>query len=310
MAKSTITSYSGIENYLFKTITIDEETKIHHFHTEIKDVDGEVGNINNLLFDLLNCKQTKNVEVLYSGGMDSELVLKSCLLNKIPTTALTLRLLYKGYPINLCDLYYSEKFCRENSVKQTLIDLDLISFLEKGEHLKYLLPYKIPTLHVASHFYLFEQSTGFPVMGGEYSWPWHHKPLISPHKYQYSMYDKFLQDKGIHGIGNALSASLSINLTMIKNHLDVMSSKNYNGDDENIPLFKKALFEKLELGNFELRKKSYGWEDIGLTIFQKRKVYSEELINQTGTFTHSISWGNKIANLIGENNDRYNNQFV
>ena len=53
--------------------------------TELLDVPFESNrNITDIFNDHLSIRQTKYVEVLYSGGLDSELVLLSCLKNKIP----------------------------------------------------------------------------------------------------------------------------------------------------------------------------------------------------------------------------------
>jgi hypothetical protein len=253
--------------------------------------------IHQMFNEELSIRQTKTVDILYSGGMDSECVLLSCLTNNIPVRAVTMRLLVNNYPINTHDLYYSEKFCRERSVEHKLIDLHVDSFFSNGDHLPYLRPYLITEPHVATHFWLFEQCIGFPVMGGEYSWPQFNKRVLSPHRHAYSCYDKFLSDNGIHGIGNMLNRSLDINLLFIKNNL-TLTKEGYTGDFTNIPILKNKLFTIVGLGDFELRMKSYGWEDLNPILFNKTKFHIE-LIKEFGITQSSITWGQKIANALG-----------
>lgn len=272
-------------------------TELHTYNTSLQDVEtSDINDINQLFSEILSARQTKTVEVLYSGGMDSESVLRSCLTSAIPVRAITMRLLVNGYPINTHDLYYSEKFCRENSVEQKLIDLHVGKFFENGDHLKYLRPYSIIEPHVATHFWLFEQCSGFPVIGGEYSWPQYEKKVLSPHRHEYSCYDKFLSDNGISGIGNMLSSSLDINLMFITNQLAL--SNEYFSDAARIPMLKKKLFSNIGLGDFELRLRSYGWENVSPAVFNKGK-YKITLIKEFGVTKSSISWGAKIAEALG-----------
>lgn len=283
---------SGKNNYLVHTLNAE----LHTYNTTLQDVETSNMNIHQLFNEELSVRQTKTVDILYSGGMDSECVLLSCLTNNIPVRAITMRLLVNNYPINTHDLYYSEKFCRERSVEHKLIDLHVDSFFSNGDHLPYLRPYLITEPHVATHFWLFEQCMGFPVMGGEYSWPQSGKKVLSPHRYEYSCYPRFLNDRGIHGIGNMLNSSLDINLLFIKNNL-VTGREGYFSDFARIPMLKQKLFSNMRLGTFELRMKNYGWENIS-QVFNKMK-YRIELIKEFGITQSSITWGQKIADALG-----------
>lgn len=293
-----VTWGSGINEYRGHSLN----TETHTYNTSLQDVEtSDLTDINQLFNEVLTVRQTKTVEVLYSGGMDSECVLRSCIINKIPVRAITMRLLVNDYPINTHDLYYSEKFCREQGIVQKLIDLHVDKFFEGGDHLKYLRPYAITEPHVATHFWLFEQCAGYPVLGGEYSWPWSTGAIVSPHRHEYSCYDKFLNDNNIPGIGSMLSHSLDINLSFIRNHLALMQrfpAGHYRGSSKQIPMFKRDLFSLIGLGDFELRLRSYGWENISPAIFNKNK-YKIELIKEFGVTHSSISWGTKVAEALG-----------
>lgn len=117
---------SGVDDYKKYTLVEDPVTKKHQFLLTMLDVPViDYPSVFELYDDLLSVRQTKFVDVLYSGGLDSELVLYCCLKNKIPAKAITMRLLVRGCPINLTDLYYSEKFCRANNVEISIFKRDL-----------------------------------------------------------------------------------------------------------------------------------------------------------------------------------------
>ena len=87
--------YSGQDNYLKNTFITDDETNKHTYELElIEDVHiQENRTIYEVYNDLLSVRQTKTVQLLFSGGLDSELTLHACLKNKIPVEAVTLKLL-------------------------------------------------------------------------------------------------------------------------------------------------------------------------------------------------------------------------
>lgn len=290
---------AGKSNFKKHTLILDyHEPGKHRFITELLDVDTEkYDNINEAFADVLSVRQTKFVEVLYSGGMDSESVLNSCTFNKIPVNAITAKFIYKGTTLNTHDLYYAEKFCRERNIKQKLITLDVGKFFENGDHWEYLKPYNIWQSHIATHFWLFEQCTGFPVMGGEYPWPWIDKKVLSPPKNICMTYDLFLKDKGINGIGHMLGSSLESCIFLIEAHLKIAESNDV-GKDENIHFFKKKLFSYLGLGNLELRMKNFGWEFVNRDFFDIHKI-TDEVIKITGWAWPEIIWNKKIGDALG-----------
>ncbi len=283
----------------FKKITCsNDKDGLKHFNTLILDVEKvSCSNINQVFMLYLEQRQTKFVEVLYSGGLDSECVIASCLINKIPVRAVTMKLLVNGYPINTHDLYYSEKFCRQNGIEQKIVDLQVDHFFESGQYISYLEPYQIIEPHVATQFWLFEQCTGFPVLGGEYCWPWTHQNLISPVRHEYSYYDVFLKDQGINGIGNMLGHGLESNLMFITSHLKIFNNQIHDGNMLKIPKLKLDLYQAMGLGTFELRMRSYGWEGVPKSVIDK-SIYRNHLLDKFGSTSNSISWGNEIAKAI------------
>lgn len=231
------------------------------------------------------------VEVLYSGGLDSEAVIISCLQRKKSVVANTVRLLYRGAPINVHDLYYADKFCIAHNIGHRYLDLHIEAFYGNGDHLPYLLPYNINTPNVAAMFWAIEQCTDFPVIGGDYSWPQLENKVYSPHRHSFNCFDDFMRKKSISGVGNMLSHNPDSNRKLIKEHLNVYT----NHTDTN---FKEKIFENLGFGTLERRHKSFGWETANMIGYDWRPVILD-LNSRTTPVTSVIKWGPKFGTLIG-----------
>jgi hypothetical protein len=287
----------------FKKCTLELGEDSHKFTTELLDVSVEYGrNITDIFNDHLSIRQTKYVEVLYSGGLDSELVLLSCLKNNIPVIAITLVIKIDGLIINTHDLYYAEKFCRENDIIHKLIELDADKFFQNGEYLKYLTPYYIIEPHVATHLWLIEQCNYFPIIGGDWPWAHNHKEnkVLSPFRLQFASYERFMQDKGIIGIGNMISYSLDSSVKLIEIHLN-----NYI-PGEPISNFKSRMYQTM-YPELDARLKSHGWENHKTRHFNLLK-YKIELLKQLKPTVPIIKWNNTIKALLNtqaNENDKF-----
>lgn len=258
------------------------------------------------------------VEVLYSGGFDSECVLMSCLTNNIPAVAITMRMMFRGAVINTHDLYYSEKFCRERGVEQTFIDLDIEKFFVNGDHKKYLEPYYLRLNNVATHMWLAEQCTRFPIIGGDYTWPILNDPIkqYSPHRNEFQFYDVFMKDNGITGIGSMMNHSLESNIFFIQTHAQLYKEDpdNIGGDLLKIMTLKHRMLQRLGFDNLEIRHKSYGWEM--LDHYKKwfdATSYNKEFIDKYNFTTNTIKWNKTLGEIIdiepGENYNYYGYEF-
>jgi hypothetical protein len=277
----------------FKKCTLELGENSHKFTTELLDVPYENNrNITGIFNDHLSNRQTKYVEVLYSGGLDSELVLLSCLKNNIPVIAITLVIKIDGLIINTHDLYYAEKFCRENDIIHKLIELNANKFFQNGEHLKYLTPYYIIEPHVATHLWLIEQCSYFPIMGGDWPWAQTHieNKVLSPFRLQFASYERFMQDKGINGIGNMISYSLDSSVKLIEIHLN-----NYI-PGEPVSNFKSRMYQTM-YPELETRLKSHGWENHKTRQFNLLK-YKVELLKQLKSTVPVIKWNTTIKTLL------------
>jgi hypothetical protein len=271
--------YTGLNN--FKKHTVTEK----NFYTLIREFDFEPDrNINDIFYDHLSNRSTKKVEILFSGGADSEYVLKSCIYNSIPLEVMTMIIQYKGITLNVTDLYYSEKFCRENDIKQNLFYLDVDELFSSGKYLEYLIPYSITEPHVASHFWLIEQCNNYPIFGGDWTWYQQHKKVLSPIRLDYTNYERFMENKGISGIGNMIGHSFESLYRFIE-----LQKQN---DGVIVPLLKQKMYDMPYP-----RIRSYGWESVPRNIFDISK-FKTELINKIGIKNPIIIWGDKIKTLI------------
>jgi hypothetical protein len=145
------------------------------------------------------------------------------------------------------------------------------------------------------------------VLAGEYSWPWAHEPLLSPHRLEFSCFDRFIKDNNINGMGNFLNYSYQLNYYLIENHLNIMKSQNFKTDWKHIPIFKQNLYSKLANWNFERRKRSYGFENLPKGLYD-RDQYRNQLLTKYAEVRSEISWDDQIGKLVGggsNSNDRF-----
>lgn len=285
-----------------KHIIKKPEEGMNEFYAEFKDVElRPFDNVLEVFADNLS-NARKPVEILYSGGMDSEAAMRSCQINNIPFKAITMRLNIRGCPINTHDLYYSEKFCRENNIEQKIVDLPVGKFFKEGTFLDYLKPYNITVVHVATHFWLIEQCDSFPILGGDWPWPQLGNGVYSPYNHNFAFYDIFMRDNSISGIGNFLSHSLESCLFLIKAQLDVQAKypDTTGGDNLRIITLKQKMIEQLGLGNLELRHRSYGWEmHKQFKSFFYLHDYTRQAAKEFNLTKNTIIWNKILGDAIG-----------
>ena len=276
----------------------------NEFLTELTDNEFEPNrDIDAIFSSHLEKRQTNTIDLLYSGGLDSELVLMFCIRNKIPVNAITLVIKVKGAILNVVDLYYSEKFCRENNIKQHLFHLDAEDIFHNDAYIDYLVPYQVTDPHFASHFWLLEKCQNFPIIGGD--WPWVHahkvNKVLSPSRIDVCCHDRFMADKNIPGISNMIGHSLESSCYFIKKHID-----NYEtGSDHyhTVPFLKYKMYQY-----DEPRIRSYGWETCPAQLLDL-KNYKSILLEKVGTIKNKIKWGNKIGDIL-QSNTNENSSFT
>lgn len=292
---NTIEWFSGIDNYRKHTLTFGPDSNT--FTLELLDVESRNVNTIHDAFEMHLSGANLPIEVLYSGGVDSECIIKVCLERNIPVKAVTLKLLMSGAPINVRDLYYAEKFCREHGVQHNIVDLNIDRFYGNGDHIPYMDSYKFLRFPTASLLWLLEQCSSFPVIGGDYTWPQNNMgtKLYSPHRHEHMCFDQYMRDKGITGIGNMISHSMDSNLIFINEHLRTHSED---------PFYKHELFHNLGLP-LEQRFRSFGWETIFQETLDTHRMTVDlwtihgDLSKRYGAMNSIIKWNRKFADIIG-----------
>lgn len=113
-----------------------------------------------------HCKQGEKVAVLFSGGVDSELTLRSFLEQGIPVEAHHIR-----YPHdwNKYDTMHVEEYCKSIGIKPIIYDFDPIEWYLSGEAIEYGKFYECSQLVYLSGCYHIEKyiQSGAAVFGGE-----------------------------------------------------------------------------------------------------------------------------------------------
>lgn len=104
---------------------------------------------------------SQTIWISYSGGIDSECVIKSFLEAGIDFKVVTTK--FKG-ELNDYDLYYARKFCREHGVDLTEIEIDIEHFLE-NELEEYAFKLNCNSPIFPSHLKLWDSLDGFIVAG-------------------------------------------------------------------------------------------------------------------------------------------------
>jgi hypothetical protein len=293
--------YSGVDNYRKHTLEFNDTGNI--FTLELLDVESR--NLTTVQDSFKVHLEGANlpIEVLYSGGLDSGAVILSCLQLNIPVIALTMKMTIRGQTVNIEDLYYAEKFCREHGVEHKIVELDIEKFFNNGDHISYTDNYQTTLVMVATKLWLIEQANSFPVLGGDYTWPQTNinQKLYSPHRNEHNCYDGYMQDKSITGIGNMISHSIDSNVLFIKQHLRTYS---FNFGK------KHMMFSMLGFGDLAKRKRSDGWDTISQYYnFLNIRAITQDLIDRYGKTKNILIWNDRLAELI-DSDAKINDSFV
>jgi hypothetical protein len=148
--------------------------------------------------------------------------------------------------------------------------------------------------------WLIEQCHNYPIIGGDWPWLQAEKKILSPFKLAFSSYERFMESKGIPGIGNMVSHSFESSYYFIDQHLK--EHKKGNDTFHTVPFLKHKMY-----GLNEPRIKSYGWEQCPTNLFNIVK-YKIELLKKIGSPKSNIIWGEQISTLI-DSTTNSNNLF-
>lgn len=132
------------------------------------------------------------IHIMFSGGVDSEVVLRSFVAAKIDVTAAILR--FKN-DLNIHDISWAVITCENLNIPYRFYDLDILDFW-KNRALEYAEPTYCVTPQLISTMWLVDQIEGYPVMGSAECLfvkevPTDYRPGISPYeKSEWSLWEK------------------------------------------------------------------------------------------------------------------------
>jgi hypothetical protein len=101
------------------------------------------------------------IDLLLSGGIDSEVAAQAFLLAGIPFTAHILRF---ADGINWHDIQYAVRFCEAHDVPHVLHDIDILKFLENDMY-RYASQTQSVSPQLCATMWLIDRLDGYPVLG-------------------------------------------------------------------------------------------------------------------------------------------------
>jgi hypothetical protein len=141
----------------------------------------------------------EKIYVLMSGGMDSELVLRSFMMSNLQVSAISVEF---SDLENRHDIAWAKEFCKTNQIEHTIVPLNL-----KKEWKNIVRDYGISTSCTSPQFstlmWLIERVPGFPVLGSGDSAI---KRVENTNRFYFHEYEnylclyKFMMKKNIHGV--------------------------------------------------------------------------------------------------------------
>ena len=116
--------------------------------------------------DMIYQSTDKNILVHFSGGIDSEIICRSFLENGHPFKAMIFRF---ENNLNLHDIAYAVKFCKEYNIEYSIVDFSILDFLKTTYH-NIELPNPVSNdwfqlWHTYLHKFWFNMGYGYQIMG-------------------------------------------------------------------------------------------------------------------------------------------------
>jgi hypothetical protein len=111
---------------------------------------------------LIRAATEADLWVLFSGGLDSEVVVQSFLFAGIPVRAAITR--FAG-DLNRHDIAYAIRFCETHQVPYRMLDIDIGRFFESGAALDYALRATCVQPQLLHTMWAMDQVDGYPILG-------------------------------------------------------------------------------------------------------------------------------------------------
>lgn len=211
--------YSGYNNYKIQTKS-DNQFTVEFSEQEIdKNL-----TIQQVYRNHLQSITKPFVEILYSGGLDSEILMLSLLEMKIPIRVKSLKLYFNDCLLNGYDLYFIDNFCRSRNIDVEYIDLEITKFHGSAFDIDVCAKYHMQKPYHSFTFYALQRCEGYVIMGGEYPWvsKVNGKYFLNCPSIPFSSYELYFKDNGLEGIGNMQTYTLNSLYLFVKSHLQTV----------------------------------------------------------------------------------------
>lgn len=226
----------------------------------------------------------ENVHVLYSGGIDSEIVVESCIEAGIDFAVDIMQYTIDGQLMNAHDMKYAINYCDEHNIKPFIHTLEITKFIESGEYIQYAQKYRCNSPQLCCHLWLLDQIDGFCIVGGD--------PLqfvlnedkeygLVYKKYNYLTYDRYFAINNKPGIGSMATYSIGIILASLKHQYDILVQRKrfymvFDGDFEAINYDYRCML--YGYGGFKAGRKPSKY-----TGFESIRLYYSDKYNEKET---------------------------
>lgn len=108
------------------------------------------------------------LQLFYSGGADSEFMMRAFLEARVPFETLIIRF---DDGLNSHDIAYAERFCQSVGLTPKYLDLDIHDFFYSGEAEKYSIASQIHSPALLHHLWAIDRTDGVPIFAnGENYW--------------------------------------------------------------------------------------------------------------------------------------------
>ena len=202
-----------------------------------------------------------NLWVLFSGGIDSEVVVQAFLFSGIPFRVAITRF---RHDLNRHDIAWAIKFCEAHGVRYRLLDLDIERFFSSGAALDYAERARCVQPQLLHTMWAMDQVDGYPVLGsGECYlarrpgpagfWEMHEKERIAA-------WFRHLLATGRAGCAGFFQYTPEVMLAYLRDPLVAALAEDRLGDEEDSSAVKPVAYR----GHFllEPRPKYHGFEHV------------------------------------------------
>lgn len=152
----------GVQNYPYPHLAAD----YHIYHAKIGKVKNFSITWKNACYqaaqDMWSKCSDPYVMICYSGGLDSEVALRSFLEQNLPVRAAILKM---KYDLNFHDYKLAVKFCEKNNVRYHLFEIDAMEFLHNDMWV-YADMHKMISPQIPFQLWLLDKFDEFPIVCG------------------------------------------------------------------------------------------------------------------------------------------------